>query len=57
MTIDKELLELLYRVIFHREPDTEFWVGHDIKEFIEATLDGVEYTSLDSLVQSARELK
>lgn len=56
MKITKELLPLLYRAVLHREPDTDFWVGHDVDEFLKAALAQIEWKKLDILITDARNL-
>jgi murein DD-endopeptidase MepM/ murein hydrolase activator NlpD len=56
MKITKELLPLLYQAILHRTPDTDFWVDHDVDEFLRDMMSQVEYTKLDILITDARNL-
>jgi murein DD-endopeptidase MepM/ murein hydrolase activator NlpD len=56
MKITKELLPLLYKAILHREPDVDFWVDHDVDEFLRDTMNQIEWKKLNILITDARNL-
>lgn len=44
--IDDELLELLYEFGYNRKPDTDFWKGKDIKQFLKDSISQSEHKNL-----------
>jgi len=56
MKITKESLPLYYKAMLHRVPDTDFWVGHDVEEFLQAMMTQEEWKKLDLLITDARNI-
>ena len=61
MIITKESLALLYKAMLHRSniengQPNEFWIGHEVEEFMNEMMKQEEWKKLDILITDARQL-